>query len=142
MANSIAQAGTAAVKPTAIGKPAAKAAVNGKLVAKAKPSGKRKGTNRSQAIRDELAKNPKATSKEIIASLKGKGIKVKSSLIYFVKAQQHKAKRTAKRARVTAEVSRTTPTSNPVELVLRVKDLAREVGGVANLKKLLDLLAG
>ena len=42
---------------------------------------------------------------------------------------------------VTAEVSRTTTTKNPVELVLRVKDIAREVGGIANLKKLVDLLA-
>jgi hypothetical protein len=141
MATSIAQAGTVAAKPAANGKLAAKAAVHGKPVAKGKPAAKGKGTNRSQAIRDELAKNPKATSKEIIAALKGKGIKVKSSLIYFVKAQQHKAKRTAKRARVTAEVLRTTPTSNAVELVLRVKDLAREVGGIANLKKLVHLLA-
>jgi hypothetical protein len=141
MTTPIAQAGTETSKSAASGKPAAKAAVYAKPVAKGKPAAKGKGTNRSQAIRDELAKNPKATSKEIIASLKGKGIKVKSSLIYFVKAQQHKAKRTAKRARVTAEVSRTTPTSNPLELVLRVKGMAREVGGVANLKRLLDLLA-
>jgi hypothetical protein len=31
--------------------------------------------------------------------------------------------------------------SNPVELVLRVKDLAREVGGIKHLKQLVDLLA-
>lgn len=30
---------------------------------------------------------------------------------------------------------------NPVELVLRVKDLAREVGGINQLKQLVDLLA-
>ena len=30
---------------------------------------------------------------------------------------------------------------NPVELVLRVKELAREVGGIGQLKQLVDLLA-
>ena len=40
-----------------------------------------------------------------------------------------------------AEESRRTAASNPVELVLRVKDLAREVGGIKNLKLLVDLLA-
>ena len=30
---------------------------------------------------------------------------------------------------------------NPVELVMRVKQLAREVGGIRNLKQLVDLLA-
>jgi len=34
-----------------------------------------------------------------------------------------------------------TGAANPVELVLRVKDMAREVGGIRNLKQLVDLLA-
>jgi len=48
--------------------------------------------------------------------------------------------RRAKRARV-AESSRQIGSRNPVEVVLRVKDLAREVGGIKNLKMLVDLLA-
>ena len=40
-----------------------------------------------------------------------------------------------------AESSRQTGSKNPVEVVLRVKDLAREVGGIKNLKMLVDLLA-
>ena len=40
-----------------------------------------------------------------------------------------------------AESSRQTAAGNPVEVVLRVKDLAREVGGIQNLKQLVDLLA-
>jgi hypothetical protein len=34
-----------------------------------------------------------------------------------------------------------TATANPVEVIRRVKDLAREVGGIQNLKILVDLLA-
>jgi hypothetical protein len=38
-------------------------------------------------------------------------------------------------------MSQKTASHNPVELVRKVKDMAREVGGIANLKKLVDLLA-
>jgi hypothetical protein len=40
-----------------------------------------------------------------------------------------------------AESSRHSGSKNPVAVVLQVKDVAREVGGVKNLKKLVDLLA-
>jgi hypothetical protein len=40
-----------------------------------------------------------------------------------------------------AESSRQSGAKHPVELVLRVKDLAREVGGIRYLKQLVDLLA-
>jgi hypothetical protein len=49
-------------------------------------------------------------------------------------------KRRARRERVAA-ASRNSSHANPVEVVLRVKDLAREVGGIRNLKQLVDLLA-
>lgn len=96
--------------------------------------------NRSQAIRDFLAENPKADTKTVVAGLADKGIKVAPTLVYFIKSKQKQAKRRAKRDRV-AESSRQTTSPNPVEVVLRVKDLAREVGGIKNLKLLVDLLA-
>jgi len=99
-----------------------------------------KAGNRSQAIREALAQNPKATSKEIIAMLADKGMKVSPTLVYFVRGKQHQAKRRLKRERV-AETSRKTAIGNPVELVQRVKTLARDVGGIGNLKQLVDLLA-
>jgi hypothetical protein len=96
--------------------------------------------NKSEAIREALAQNPQSTSKEIIALLAGKGVKVAPTLVYYVKSKQKLAKRRQKRERVAA-ASRSTASSNPVELVLRVKDLSREVGGIGNLKMLVDLLA-
>ena len=96
--------------------------------------------NRSEAVREALAQNPKATSREIISQLAAKGVKVAPTLVYYVKSKQNQARRKAKRARV-AEASRGTAVGNPVEVVLRVKDLAREVGGIRNLKQLVDLLA-
>src|SRR5262245_30429809 len=91
--------------------------------------------NRSEAVREALAQYPKATSKEIIAKLADKGVKVAPTLVYYVRSKQNHARRREKRERVAAE-SRRTATSNPVELVLRVKDIAREVGGIDNLKLL------
>ena len=97
-------------------------------------------TNRSEAIREAIAQNPTAGSKEIIAALAARGIKVAPTLVYYVRSKQNHASRREKRARV-AESSRKTTSDNPVELVLRVKDLAREVGGIKNLKQLVDVLA-
>jgi hypothetical protein len=108
----------------------------------AKKAASENGTpiNKSQAIRDFLVGNPTADTKTVVAGLAEKGVKVAPTLVYFIKSKQRQAKRRAKRDKV-AESSRQTGSKNPVEVVLRVKDLAREVGGIKNLKMLVDLLA-
>ena len=96
--------------------------------------------NKSQAIRDLFAEAPTADSKTVIARLAEQGVKVSPTMVYYVRSKLRQAKRRAKRERV-AVSSRQTAAANPVEVVLRVKDLAREVGGIRNLKQLVDLLA-
>lgn len=96
--------------------------------------------NKSQAIRDFLAGSPKAGTKEIVAALAEKGIKVAPTLVYFIRSKANQAKRRAKRERA-MESSRQSVTTDPVALVRKVRDLGREVGGIQNLKKLVDLLA-
>ncbi len=96
--------------------------------------------NKSQVVREFLAANPTADSQEVIAAMAAKGVKVAPTLVYYVRSKLGQARRKEKRERVAAS-SRQTGVTNPVELVLRVKDLAREVGGIANLKQLVDLLA-
>ena len=96
--------------------------------------------NKSQVVRDFLTANPTADSQAVIAGLAAKGVKVAPTLVYYVRSKLGQAKRKEKRARVAASSQRT-GTSNPVELVQRVKVLARDVGGIANLKQLVDLLA-
>ena|SRR5829696_538996 len=103
-------------------------------------AGDGKPANKSEAVREALAQNPKAGSKEIIAVLAQKGVRVTPTLVYYVKSKQNQARRRAKRAKVAA-ASEKTNAANPVEVVLRVKDLAHEVGGIGNLKMLVDLLA-
>ena len=100
-----------------------------------------KKLNKSQAIRDYLSANPKKTdTKSVIAALAENGVKVSSPLVYYIKSKAQHQKRKAKRERV-AESSRNSGAANPLEIIIRVKALAREVGGVKNLKQLVDLLA-
>jgi hypothetical protein len=96
--------------------------------------------NKSQAIRDLFAEDPKMDSKTVIARLAGSGVKVSPTMVYYVRSKMNQAKRKARRARAAASSGAASAT-NPVELVLRVKDLAREVGGIKHLKQLVDLLA-
>jgi uncharacterized protein YtpQ (UPF0354 family) len=90
--------------------------------------------NKSLAIRELFNQDPKMDSKTVIARLADKGTKVSPTMVYYVRSKMNQAKRKEKRSRVAA-------TTNPVELVLRVKDLARELGGIRHLKQLVDLLA-
>jgi hypothetical protein len=96
--------------------------------------------NKSQAIRDMLAGNPQIPSKEVVSTLRKQGIKVSAHLVYFVKSQLKHKKRKQKRLQA-VEASRTMGVTNPVELVLHVKRLATDAGGIRKLKQLVDALA-
>jgi len=98
---------------------------------------KANGVNKSQAIRDALGENPKAGSKEIVARLAEKGIKVSATLVYYIKSKARRAKRQQKRLAANS----VTRNGSAVEVVLGVKTLAREVGGMKQLKQLVDVLA-
>src|SRR5882757_205633 len=96
--------------------------------------------NKSQAIRDVFAQDPKMESKAVIDALAEGGVKVSPTMVYYVRSKLKQAGRKVRRDRVAASAG-VAAAKNPVELVLRVKDLAREVGGIAHLKQLVDLLA-
>src|SRR5205085_1788612 len=88
-----------------------------------------KPVNKSAAIRDMLAQNPQAKSQEIVSLLGKQKIRVRPSLVYYIKSQQKQQQRKEKRQRVAA-TSQNTGTINPVELILQVKTLARDAGGI------------
>jgi hypothetical protein len=93
--------------------------------------------NKSAAIRDMISQNPRATASEIISLLAGKRIKVRPHLVYLVKGKMKRIKRREKSQRAMATVGN----GNAVELILKVKDLARQAGGIGSLKQLVDALA-
>jgi hypothetical protein len=96
--------------------------------------------NKSAAIRDMIAQQPQARSKEIIALLGAKGVKVRPTLVYYIKSKEKHRMWQEKRRRATAS-SQNSGASSPVQLIIKVKDLAREAGGIRYLKQLVDILA-
>jgi len=96
--------------------------------------------NKSAAIRALLTENPKMPVREVVATLAGRGVKVRPNLVYFVKGRMKTSQRRQQR-RQAAGVGQRAGEVNPVALVRKVKALAEEVGGIKNLKQLVDLLA-
>lgn len=96
--------------------------------------------NKSQAIRDTIAANPKIKTREVVAQLATKGIKVTPTLVYFIKSHEKKAKRKQNREQVTESMRRAGATS-PADMVSRVRQLARDAGGWNNLKQFVDVLS-
>ena len=100
----------------------------------------RQPTNKSEAIRELLAQRPEATVREIVATLGQKGIRVRPTLVYFIRSKQRQQTRRQKRQRA-VENSAATGVADPVKLILQVKSLARDAGGLRHLKQLVDALA-
>src|SRR4029077_15653384 len=99
----------------------------------------RRKFNKSAAIRDVINQNPQAKGSEIVSLLAEKGIKVSPHLVYRVKAKTKRVKprQTYRRAMATTGNGN----GNAVKLNLKVKGLAKEVGGMGSLKQLVDVLA-
>ena len=98
--------------------------------------------NRSQAIRDILEQNPQVQPKEVVSLLARKGIQVRPGLVYMIKGRlaQMKSHKGRKAARV-ARASEKTGSTDPIALIVKVKALAKEAGGMDNLKALVTVLA-
>jgi hypothetical protein len=94
---------------------------------------------KASAIRELLTADPKMKTGAVITALKGKGIKVSANHVYLIKSKAKSRKRRQKREAVAATTSRH-GISNPTQAVIRVRELARDLGGFANLKSLVDVL--
>jgi hypothetical protein len=90
--------------------------------------------NKSAAIREMIEQNPRAKSKEIVHLLAEKGVKVAPTLVYYIRSRDKHLKRRGKHQRATS-------TGSPVQLIVKVKALSQEAGGMRNLKQLVDILA-
>jgi hypothetical protein len=101
--------------------------------------------NKSSAIRDLLAQNPKASASEVITSLAGKGIEVAPSLFYFVKGKMsgRRGRRRKMRRQVASVMSTNSvaaTSGDVVATIKKVKGLAGEVGGLRKLLALVEAL--
>ena len=108
----------------------------------------KKTVNKSEEVRTVLAATPAASAKEVVATLKQKGIDVSENLVYGVKQdlakKAPKAKATSK-AVVAAPSKVTAPSSNGVlgvgASIAVAKAAAEKVGGWSALKEIVDALA-
>src|SRR5947209_4634324 len=91
--------------------------------------GNGKRLNKSAMIREVLAQNPKAGSKEIVAQLAQRGVKVAPTLVYYIKSKRNQVARKAKRQRA-ADKSGWRGPGNPLDLIVKVKALAGQSGGI------------
>lgn len=106
----------------------------------AKRKNKSEGPSKSDLIRGILTKEPKTSVKEVVATLKQQGVVVTANLVYLIKSKMKHKKQRQKRQKA-AETTRNAGIVNPIDLIIRVKQLAGEAGGMTNLKKLVDVLA-
>src|SRR5438128_626049 len=95
--------------------------------------------NKSAAIRELLSKNPKTPTKDVVAAMSAKGMKVSPNLVYLIKAKKGAAKR--KQRRVGAARVMHNGVADVASVVRKVRGLATEVGGMTKLKDLVVVLA-
>jgi hypothetical protein len=95
---------------------------------------------KSAAIREMLAQDPNTPVSEIVSTLAGRGIKVTPNLVYALKTKARARRRRQKRQKA-VQAGQNAGMVNPVALVLKVRQLAGEAGGLKHLKQLVDVLA-
>jgi hypothetical protein len=102
--------------------------------------GREGGVNKSAAIRELLKQNPKISAADAIAALANKGVKVQATLFYFVKGHMkgRKGRRKYQR-RQAAEVIGAG--GDPVAAIMKVKQLADELGGMKKLRALVEAMS-
>lgn len=99
----------------------------------------RPGT-KSEAIREMLRANPRMKTRAVVEALKEKGTVVTPNLVYLQKAKMKGRRRRQKREQMLAN-SRQAGIANPVDFLLKIKQLAGDVGGIRKLKQFVDVLA-
>ena len=111
-------------------------------VAKAR-RGRQNGVNKSQAIRDILAEmGGKPRPKDVIATLKGKGIDASPALVTNVISRGGLRRRGRKARRGISRPARSMPSDSfSMSALLEAKKLVTQVGSVSDAKRALDALS-
>jgi hypothetical protein len=101
----------------------------------------RKRGAKTAAVREMLTQDPEMPAKEIISTLRAKGLRIKPQMVYMMRTAMKTKKPKMKREKTVAAPGRNAWAANPVELVVKVKALSSEAGGMENLKQLVEVLA-
>ena len=100
----------------------------------------KKSATKADRIREILTAEPQTPTKEVVEALATKGVKVSPNHVYLIKSKMKMKKRRQKREKAAAVIQRT-GTPNPAQAVTKVRTLALELGGLKNLKQLVDVLS-
>ena len=99
--------------------------------------------NKAATVRDLFAATPDASAREVIAALKKKGISISEAHVYAIKSGMKK--QTGKKRGRPPGKPQTKPAAkaqpSAADAVLKVKGLANELGGMDNLKKLVEAIS-
>ena len=95
---------------------------------------------KADLIREILGTSPHTPTKDVVATLASKGVKVSANHVYLIKSKMKMKKRRQKREKAAA-TTRSTGMPNPAQAVMKVRMLSRELGGIRNLKQLVDVLS-
>ena len=139
---------TKASKAKASNKAAAPAKAAPAKAAAPPSSNGQKTVNKSEAVRTVLAETPAASAKEVVATLKAKGIDTNESLVYSVKqnmAKKKASKKAAAPAKTVAPAKIAVAASSNGHLgvgasIAVAKAAAEKVGGWSALKEIVDAL--
>jgi hypothetical protein len=103
--------------------------------------------NKSEEIRQLIKANPKITAPEAVSTLADRGIKIDPGLFYFnkgkmkgMKGRRRKMRRKVASVMSNGVVSATPAKSDVVGMIMKVKGLAAEVGGLRKLAELVEAL--
>lgn len=94
-----------------------------------------KGTSKSAAIREILAKAPNTPVKDIAGKLG-----VSPNLVYFIKSKAGRKARKVKRAKAVA-AGKEAGLADPIGLIRGIRELAVQAGGMKKLHELVGVLA-
>jgi hypothetical protein len=103
---------------------------------------KKSEISKSEEVRQFLKAHRRMKTKDVVAGLAEKGVKVKPGLVYFIKGQLKGKRGRRKKARqLVAKVAATNGHMDPLGTILKIKGWASEVGGMKKLKELVDALS-
>ncbi len=102
---------------------------------------KRTGVNKSQAIRDHLAKHPDDGPKAIMAALRKKNVTVTARLASKVRSTSVGKKKRGRRKKRAATTRPTVSDKISISTLVQAKKMADELGGIEKAKTALSALA-
>ena len=102
---------------------------------------KKKGPNKSQAIRDYYKSHPDAKPREVVVALKKKGIVVNAQFVSTIRSvSKKKGGKIGRPGRPVGSGRRARPDEVSLDSLLKIKEIVDEMGGIGQARSALSAL--